>query len=99
MQISDILEKLRAAKLSHVNWVQKAKMLIECIEIDKKSIPVNATECQFGLWFYSEAQKLNALRNISAKSMALIESLHMDLHNRYLERRVMALSNDIIEKI
>lgn len=84
MDKNEVLTKLRSAKSSHVNWVQKAKMLIEGIDIDKSSIPVNATECKFGLWFYSDAQKLNALRNISLDSMASIETLHMQLHDKYL---------------
>lgn len=84
MDKNEVLTKLRSAKSSHVNWVQKAKMLIEGIDVDKSSIPVNATECKFGLWFYSDAQKLNALRNISLDSMASIETLHMQLHDKYL---------------
>lgn len=84
MNKNEILEKLRAAKTSHVNWVQKAKMLIEGIDINKDSIPVNATECNFGLWFYDDAQKLNALRNNPVEAMTKIENLHMQLHNKYL---------------
>jgi len=80
-----ILEQLRAAKAAHISWVQKAKFLIEGIEIDKNSIPVNSTECKFGQWFYGEAQKLNALRNNSLECMDNIEDEHSKLHDVYLK--------------
>ena len=80
----DILQELREAKAAHTRWVQKAKLLIEGFQIEKDAIPVNATACVFGCWFYGEAQKLNALRNNSMESMAKVEELHMNLHDIYL---------------
>jgi len=85
MEKSVVLEQLRAAKAAHISWVQRAKLLIEGIEIDKNSIPVNSTECQFGKWFYSDAQKLNALRNNSLECMETIETLHFKLHDIYMK--------------
>ena len=80
-----VLTQLRAAKAAHISWVQKAKFLIEGIDIDKNSIPVNSTECKFGKWFYSDAQKLNGLRNNSLECMETIEELHAKLHDAYLK--------------
>ena len=80
-----VLDQLRAAKAAHISWVQKAKLLIEGFEIDKSSIPVNSTECKFGQWFYSDAQKLNALRNNNLECMATVEELHFKLHDDYLK--------------
>ncbi|MBD3791404.1 MAG: CZB domain-containing protein [Campylobacterales bacterium] len=85
MQKNEVLEQLRAAKAAHVNWVQRAKLLISGFQIDESSIPVNSTQCQFGKWFYSDAQKLNALQNNPMKCMNDIEQLHFDLHDIYLE--------------
>lgn len=85
MQKSEVLDQLRAAKAAHVNWVQRAKLLISGFQIDESSIPVNSTQCQFGKWFYSDAQKLNALQNNPMKCMSDIEQLHFDLHDIYLE--------------
>jgi len=85
MQKSDILQHLRDAKAAHIQWVQRAKLLIEGFDVDKQSIPVNATECKFGQWFYSDAQKLNALRNNNLDCMNTIESLHFKLHDIYLQ--------------
>ncbi len=85
MEKEIVLKQLRAAKAAHINWVQKAKLLIEGIEIDKSAIPVNSTECKFGEWFYSDAQKLNGLRNNSLDCMENIELYHARLHDSYLK--------------
>lgn len=85
MNKSDVLERLRVAKELHINWVQKAKMLISGLEIPKDAIPVNTTECQFGKWFYLDAQKLNALQNNPTECMKSIEKLHLDLHGIYMK--------------
>ena len=84
MDKSVILEQLRAAKAAHINWVQRAKMLISGFKIDEDAIPVNSTQCRFGQWFYSDAQKLNGLRNDSMQCLKNIEKLHFDLHDIYL---------------
>jgi len=85
MKKEEILEHLRAAKAAHVRWVQKAKLLINGLEIDEKAIPVDATECKFGVWFYSDAQKLNSLSNNPLECMQHIEGLHFQLHDTYLK--------------
>jgi len=84
MKKTEILDELRSAKAAHVNWMQRAKLLIEGLDISEDSIPVNSTECHFGKWFYSTAQKLNGLRNNSIEDMRKIEVLHSRLHETYL---------------
>ncbi len=96
MDKNEVLTQLRAAKAAHINWVQKAKMLIEGFKIDEKSIPVNSTECQFGKWFYSDAQKLNALQNNPLECMTEIEQLHFKLHDAYM--KIFKLYYDTEEK-
>ncbi len=85
MEKDIILRQLRSAKAAHISWVQKAKLLIEGIDIDKSSIPINSTECRFGEWFYGDAQKLNGLRNNSLDCMENIENYHGQLHDIYLQ--------------
>ena len=85
MQKNEVLDHLRAAKTAHIKWVQRAKLLINGFEIQKEAIPVDSTECQFGKWFYSDAQKLNALSNNPLECMAQIEALHFKLHDTYLQ--------------
>ena len=84
MKKNEVLEQLRAAKAAHINWVQRAKMLIAGFKIGEDSIPVNSTECKFGQWFYSDAQKLNALQNNPLECMSKIEQLHFQLHDIYM---------------
>ena len=85
MDKTEVLEHLRAAKTAHIKWVQRAKLLINGFEIQKEAIPVDSTECKFGQWFYSDAQKLNALSNNPMECMAQIEALHFKLHDTYLQ--------------
>ncbi len=84
MEKNVILEQLRAAKAAHINWVQRAKMLISGLKVEEDAIPVNSTQCQFGKWFYSDAQKLNALPNNTFDCMSEVEKLHFELHDIYL---------------
>lgn len=79
-----VIEHLRAAKSAHIKWVQKAKLLINGIEVTKDAIPVDSTECKFGKWFYSDGQVLNALSNNPLECMTKIERLHFDLHDVYM---------------
>ena len=80
-----VLEHLRAAKTAHIKWVQKAKLLINGVDISKDAIPVDPTECKFGKWFYSDGQILNALSNNPLECMQQIEMLHFNLHDTYLK--------------
>jgi len=85
MNKNEVLDHLRAAKAAHINWVQRAKLLVSGFDIKEDAIPVNSTECKFGKWFYSDAQKLNALQNNPLECMTTIESLHFQLHDIYLK--------------
>ena len=85
MKKEEVLEHLRAAKTAHIKWVQKAKLLINGLDIDENAIPVDSTECAFGKWFYSDGQILNALSNNPLECMQHIESLHFNLHDIYLK--------------
>jgi hypothetical protein len=76
MTKQEIPSQLREAKAAHVNWVQHAKMLISGLEMKEEAIPVNATQCKFGRWFYSDGQALSGLRNNTSEQMAEIEQLH-----------------------
>ena len=84
MDKNEVLTQLREAKSAHINWVNKARMLINGFTIDESAIPVNSTECKFGKWFYSDAQKLNALQNNPMECMTKIEQLHFKLHDNYM---------------
>ena len=80
---ADTLEQLRNAKKAHVKWVQRAKALIEGLPVEKEQIPVDCTACAFGEWFYSDAQKLNAIPNMTC--LKEIETQHFELHDIYMK--------------
>jgi len=84
MNKEHILEHLRSAKSAHIKWVQKAKLLINGIEVKEDAIPVDSTECKFGQWFYGDGQVLNALSNNPVECMTKIEQLHFNLHDVYM---------------
>jgi len=85
MEKKKVLDQLRAAKAAHIGWVQKGKMLVSGFKMEEDAIPVNSTQCQFGKWFYSDAQKLNGLEEDYSEAMAKIEKLHFDLHDIYMK--------------
>lgn len=85
MTKEEVLEQLRSAKSAHIKWVQKAKLLINGIDIEESAIPVDSTECAFGKWFYSDGQVLNSLSNNPLECMQNIEKLHFKLHDKYLQ--------------
>jgi len=85
MEKEEVLEHLRAAKAAHIKWVQKAKLLINGIDIEEDAIPIDSTECKFGKWFYSDGQILNSLSNNPMECMQSIEGLHFSLHDKYLQ--------------
>ncbi len=85
MEKREIIEHLRAAKAAHIKWVQKAKLLINGLDVEEGTIPVDATECKFGKWFYSEGQVLNSLTHISPTAIESLEVLHSQLHDEYLK--------------
>jgi hypothetical protein len=84
MTKEDLLEHLKEAKEAHIKWLQKAKMLISGVDLKENAIPVNAKECPFAKWFYSEGQLLNKLSNNPLECMMNIEKLHLELHDKYL---------------
>lgn len=85
MEKKDVLEHLRVAKVAHIKWVQKSKLLINGLNVEEGTIPVDSTECNFGKWFYSEGQVLNSLTHIPSEVVESIEDLHSALHDEYLK--------------
>lgn len=83
MNKSETLTHLRDAKKAHIKWVQRAKALIEGLPVEKEQVPVDCTECMFGKWFYSDAQELYAIPNMT--SLKEIEKLHFELHDVYMK--------------
>jgi len=94
MKKEEVINHLRAAKSAHIKWVQKAKLLINGVDVKEDAIPVDSTECKFGTWFYSDGQVLNELSNNPLECMQKIESLHSLLHDNYLKIYSIYFSED-----
>jgi len=83
MKKHKVLDKIRAARLAHMKWVERARLLVKGGDITKDEIPVEATSCAFGHWFYSDGQVLLAI--FSAASVKKLESKHKELHTSYMK--------------
>ncbi|MDD5159548.1 MAG: CZB domain-containing protein [Sulfuricurvum sp.] len=77
------LQLLSDAKRAHMNWVQRAQLLIDGLPIDKDAIPLSCSDCEFGQWLYREGEKITALGNIPY--IGDIEKVHFDLHDHYMK--------------
>ena len=82
MRKKNIVIKMREARLAHVRWVQRAKSLVNGVEIKEKDIPLTSDSCHFGKWFYSDGQILLAIFN--EKPVQELERLHNRLHEEYM---------------
>jgi len=78
MNKAGVLEKIRAAKRSHVGWVRRARSLIDGLPVDKEKVPVQPTDCIFGQWYYGDGKMLAKLASFQA-----IEEPHNRLHETY----------------
>ncbi|CAA6812186.1 MAG: Methyl-accepting chemotaxis protein [uncultured Sulfurovum sp.] len=82
MKKDEIIHKMRLARLAHVQWVQRAKSLVNGFPIKEEDIPLTPDACAFGKWFYSDGQVLLAIFN--DKSVKELENLHNELHEEYM---------------
>ncbi len=83
MTKEETLTQLRNAKKAHIAWVQRAHALIEGLSVEKEFIPLQCTDCKFGLWFYEEGQMLGMMPNMDC--LKEIETLHFELHDIYMK--------------
>lgn len=83
MKRETILNQIQLARNAHIEWVNKAKFLIDGFHIQEEAIPLKSTECRFGKWFYSDGQKLSEIRNNPIESMNEVERLHFKIHDIY----------------
>lgn len=89
MNKNEIIMLVRNAKSGHKKWVENAISLIEGLPLDKNQVPVNATECAFGQWYYGEGQGLKAV-----KVFKEIEAYHDGLHKVYREIFVLLFEDE-----
>lgn len=80
MTKEDVLKHLGVAKSAHIKLVQKAKALIDSIDMSEPTSPINFKESDFGKWFYSDGQKLSGLSNNPLSCMENMQKQHLALY-------------------
>lgn len=108
MDKNEVITLIRNAKAGHKRWVENAISLSKGLPLDQSQVPVNATECVFGQWYYSEGQDLKSFTIFKD-----IEKYHDSLHKNYREifvllfekheepswlSRLFGVSRDIVEE-
>jgi len=83
MNKQDVLENIKKAKVVHKDWLEKAKSIFKGDGFREDQNPLSDHECEFGVWFYSDAQKLSKLSNNPLSCMQNIERLHKSVHDIY----------------
>ena len=83
MEKIDVLKNIRAARRSHTQWVDKAKSLVNGLEVKKEQIPLEVTECSFGKWFYCDGQIL--LSFFTEDAIGKLDAKHKELHDIYMK--------------
>jgi hypothetical protein len=83
MKVERILEEISVAKLSYLQWLDRARLLVEGSVITREYLPVDATFCDFGHWFYEKSE--HPLPLLGSLSMGQLESKHKFFHNTYRE--------------
>ncbi len=80
MPVPDTIQQLRAARAAHKAWVVRAEALVNGLPVDKNQVPVVATECGFGKWYYGDGSRLQGF-SVFTK----IEAVHNALHQVYTD--------------
>ena len=83
MSRSAICSKIGEARLSHANWIRRARHLIDGLPVGEEFIPLDSTECHFGQWFYDEVMKFKSVP-LFYGTLSEIEEQHSRLHNIYM---------------
>ena len=79
---ASLLQHIHNAKKAHLHWVKRARHLVEGLPINKDFIPLEATSCHFGKWFYTEGMYLKNIES-TRKLIQEIEIEHDKLHESY----------------
>lgn len=79
---TEIISKLRDAKMSHLTWKSYAHLISKGVLTDASGniTPIVPTMCEFGKWYYREGVVLSRL-----KSYQDIELPHNKIHETYAQ--------------
>ena len=85
MEKENIIENLQKAKLSNLQWIDRANSLISGTKKDTGTVPIEEKESEFGQWLYGEGELLKKLSNNPLECMKSIEVLHQHIHKNYFK--------------
>ena len=80
MKITDIINHLEQARMSHLRWIANAEALIEGVPLDKESVPLLDTDCAFGQWYYGEGRILRHFQHYN-----MLQHYHHQVHRIYMD--------------
>jgi len=80
MKITDIIIRLEQARMSHIRWIAKAEALIEGVPLDKASVPLLDTDCEFGQWYYGDGRILRHFQHYD-----MLHHYHHQVHRVYMD--------------
>jgi hypothetical protein len=83
MEKIEVLKSIRAGRRAHTEWVDKAKSLVNGLEVKKEQIPLEVTACSFGKWFYCDGQIL--LSFFTEDAIEKLDNKHKELHDVYMK--------------
>ncbi|CAA6798631.1 MAG: Methyl-accepting chemotaxis protein [uncultured Sulfurovum sp.] len=83
MEKIEVLQSIRAARRAHIQWVDRAKSLVNGLSVKKEQIPLEVTECSFGKWFYCDGQIL--LSFFTEEAITKLDNKHKELHDIYMK--------------
>ena len=79
----EVLKSIRGSIRTHMQWVDRAKALVNGLEVTKEQIPLEVTNCEFGKWFYCDGQILRSM--FKEEAIKKLESKHKELHDIYMK--------------
>ena len=80
MKIMDIITRLEQARISHLHWIANAEALIRGVPLDKASVPLLDTDCQFGQWYHGEGRILRHFQHYD-----MLHHYHHQVHRIYMD--------------
>jgi len=79
----NFIDQLHSASYEHKKWLNKIKVLVSGINVDKESIPLNETDTPFGKWLYRDAMVFSTQNSKSV--LEDITGLYSQCYETYLK--------------
>ncbi len=78
MSVPETIQQLRSARATHKAWLVRAEAMVNGLPVDQDQVPVEATRCGFGKWYYGDGRRLQGFSVFNK-----VEAVHNALHKTY----------------